>query len=414
MASQGRREEREDRTQRLRGAAAVGLKLGLLGFGGPAAHVALLQDEVCERRRWLSREGFLDLVGATHLIPGPNSSELILAIGRMRAGLPGLLLAGLGFIVPAMLITGVLAWAYVRFGDLPQAPAILAGVKPAVLALILAAICRLARTAIKDWRLGLIAVAVMVTSYARGHEILLLLLGSIAGALWREGKRISRGPAAAAGLLLGLLPVRSAWGAGLALGTAGISGVGLLLKLFLFFLLVGSILYGSGYVLIAFIEGSLVEQHGWLTHQELLDAVAVGQLTPGPLLSTATFVGYVVCAKLAPGLSVVAALACTAAVFLPSFVLIILLGGFLLRLRQVRWLGGFLDAVNASALGLMASVLLKLGESTLFPGAGLPGMDWRAAAVIAGAAVGLLVLRLNAAWIVLGGALLGYGLGRIW
>jgi chromate transporter len=375
-----------------REALFLGLKLGLLGFGGPAAHAAMLQDEVCERRRWMTREAFLDALGAVNIIPGPNSSELVLLVGRLRAGTAGLLLAGLGFIAPAMLLTGALAWAYVKYGALPAAGALLAGIKPAVLAVILAAIWRLARPAVRDWRLAFVGAAVLVVGYARGQEILALALGSVVGTVWRM--RAEPG-------LLGVAAIG-------AVPEAGRSAI--LAKLFGFFLVVGSILYGSGYVLIAFLEGTLVRHWGWLSRRELLDAVAAGQVTPGPLLTTATFVGYLVGARRAPGLAVPAALLATAGVFLPSFLLVAILGRHLPRLRRARWASCFLDAVNVSALGLMAAVLLKLGRAALWPGA---GFDARAAIVALAAAAAVFVLRLNIVWIVLGGALLGFGLARL-
>jgi chromate transporter len=405
----------------LRDALAVGLKLGLLGFGGPAAHAAMLQDEVCERRRWMNRESFMDLLGAVNLIPGPNSSEMVMEIGRRRAGVAGAVVAGLAFLVPAMLMTGVLAWAYVRFGYLPAATGFLAGIKPAMLVVILAAIGKLARPAIKDWRLAFVAAVVLVVGYARGQEILVLALGTAAGTIWRlrvdatdEAIRRSRGgpkdPNGAGGMI-GL----ASGGATLtaAGGALGIAGAGAVLgKLFLFFLVVGSLLYGSGYVLIAFLEGTLVRNWHWLTRQELLDAVAAGQLTPGPLLTTATFVGYLVGAHQGPGYAIPAALLATIGIFLPSFVLVALLGRYLPRLRQVHWTSRFLDAVSASALGLMAAVLLRLGQATLFPpGAG--GLDGRAAIVTAAAAAAVFWLRLNLVWIVLGGAVLGFGLAQL-
>jgi chromate transporter len=410
----------------LRDALAVGLKLGLLGFGGPAAHAALLQDEVCERRRWMGRESFLDLFGAVNLIPGPNSSEMVMEIGRRRAGTVGVVVAGLGFLVPAMLMTMALAWAYVRFGHLPAATGFLAGIKPAILAVILAAIVKLVRPAIKDWRLAFVAAAVLVVGFVRGQEILVLALGAAIGTVWRlrpdasgdaaptprtprQGPPSSAGRSAMTGLAAGGATLGATGGA---LGIAGAGAGAVLAKLFAFFLVVGSVLYGSGYVLIAFLEGTLVRNWHWLTRQELLDAVAAGQLTPGPLLTTATFVGYLVGAHQGPGYAIPAALLATIGIFLPSFVLVMLLGRHLQRLRQIHWASRFLDAVSASALGLMAAVMLKLGHATLFP-AGGGGLDWRAAVVTVIGMVGVFLLRLNLAWIVLGGALLGFGLARL-
>jgi len=403
-----------------RNALAVGLKLGLLGFGGPAAHAAMLQDEVCERRRWMSRESFLDLLGAVNLIPGPNSSEMVIEIGRRRAGPLGAVLAGLGFLVPAVVMTAVLAWAYVRYGHLPVATGFLAGINPAILAVILTAIVKLVRPAIKDWRLGLVASAILVVGFVRGQELLLLALGAGVGTLWRWQTQSGRDaapapptpPPASTGALTGLAVGNATLGAAGGLGILGAGAGTVLAKLFGFFLVVGSVLYGSGYVLIAFLEGTLVRNWQWLTRQELLDAVAAGQLTPGPLLTTATFVGYLVGAHQGPGYAIPAALLATLGIVLPSFLLVLLLGRHLPRLRQIRWTSQLLDAVSASALGLMAAVWLKLGHATLFP-PGLGGLDWRAAVVTVIGLVAVLRLRLNFAWVVLGGALVGYGLGRL-
>jgi chromate transporter len=401
----------------LRDALAIGLKLGLLGFGGPAAHAAMLQDEVCERRRWMNRESFLDLFGAVNLIPGPNSSEMVMEIGRRRAGSAGAVIAGLGFLVPAMLMTAGLAWAYVRFGHLPAATGFLAGVKPAILVVILAALIKLVRPALKDWRLAFVATAVLLVGYVRGQELLVLALGAAVGTIWRlragASDDATRAPREGGGAMPGLASGGATLGAaGGALGIVGAGASAVLAKLFVFFLVVGSVLYGSGYVLIAFLEGTLVRNWHWLTRQELLDAVAAGQLTPGPLLTTATFVGYLVGAHQGPGYAIPAALLATIGIFLPSFVLVMLLGRHLPRLRQIHWTSRFLDAVSASALGLMAAVLLKLGHATLFP-AGAGGLDGRAAVVTAVASAGVFLLRLNLVWIVLGGALLGFGLGRL-
>lgn len=357
------------------------LKLGVIGFGGPAAHIAMLEDEVVQRRRWLSREHFLDLVGATNLIPGPNSTEMTMHVGFLRAGWPGLIVAGASFILPAVLLTGLLAWFYVRFGALPQVEPFLFGVKPAVLAIILTAVWRLGRAAARNARLLVIGGAVGLGVLLGLNEVLALLLGGVIGMLWL------RQSAALLGLLapgLGL-----SWPGGLLAAANEVS----LWQLGGFFLLIGSVLYGSGYVLIAFLEGGLVQRFGWLTQQQLLDAIAIGQFTPGPVLSTATFIGYILAGW--PG-----AIVSTIGIFLPSFLFVAALNPWIPRLRRSPCTGAFLDAVNISAVGLMAAVLIKLALVTL--------ASWQAAliALVAGGAA--LRWRLNAGWLVLGGALAGW------
>lgn len=357
------------------------LKLGIIGFGGPAAHIAMLEDEVVARRRWLTREHFLDLVGATNLIPGPNSTEMTMHVGYQRAGWPGLIVAGISFILPAVLVTGLLAWFYVRFGALPQVEPFFFGVKPAVLAIILAAVWRLGRTAARNWRLLAIGLAVAAGVLLGLNEVLALLLGGVLGMLWL------RQSAALLGLLapgLGL-----AWPGFVVAANDAVS----LWQLGGFFLLIGSVLYGSGYVLIAFLEGGLVDRFGWLTQQQLLDAIAIGQFTPGPVLSTATFIGYVIAGW--PG-----AVVSTIGIFLPSFFFVAALNPWVPRLRRSPWTAAFLDAVNVSSVGLMAAVLIKLGLATL--------TSWPAAVIALLAGVAALHWRLNAVWLVLGGALIGW------
>jgi chromate transporter len=373
-------------------------KLGLIGFGGPAAHIAMMEDEVVARRGWLERARFLDLVGATNLIPGPNSTEMAIHIGHLRAGWPGLAVAGLAFILPAVTVTGAFAWAYVRFGTLPEVEPFLYGIKPAVIAVILAAVWRLGRTAVKGWELLLLGVASAGAVLLGLNEIAALLAGGVLGMLWLAG----RSRALPALVPVSALDATSLWTAIARPGCAAAAGAPLaaafggtgpaLLSLGLFFLKVGAVLYGSGYVLVAFLEGGLVRDYGWLTEPELLDAVALGQITPGPVLSTATFIGYILAG--APGAAVA-----TVAIFLPSFLFVALLARVLPHLRRSRWSAAFLDSVNVSALGLMAAVTLQLSASTL--------VSWPAWAIAAAAAAAALGFRLNAAWLVLGGAIVG-------
>lgn len=369
---------------RLAELARLFLKLGLIGFGGPAAHIAMMEEEVVERRRWLTREHFLDLVGATNLIPGPNSTEMAIHVGYLRAGWAGLLIAGLCFIFPAVLITTGFAWAYVTFGTLPQVVPFLFGIKPALIAIILAAVWRLGRSAAKNVELWGLGFAVALASLFGWNEIVVLLIGGVIGMLWL-------GRAASVALF--------AWMSAPATGAAAAAGGGSataatvsLVTLGLFFLKVGAVLYGSGYVLVAFLEGGLVRDYGWLSEAQLLDAIAIGQLTPGPVLSTATFIGYILGGL--PGAAVA-----TAGIFLPSFIFVAALGLVLPRLRRSRWMAAFLDAVNMSSVALMAAVTVTLSVSTL--------TSWPAWVIALAAAGAGLHWKVNATWLVLGGAVVG-------
>lgn len=371
--------------------AALFLKLGTIGFGGPAVHIGMMEAEVVTRRQWVSREYFLDLVGATNLIPGPNSTEMAIHLGFIRAGWAGLVMAGLCFILPAVLITAGLAWAYVKFGSLPQVAPFFYGIKPAVLAVILAAALRLGRTAVKGWRLGVVGVGVVLASLGGVNEVLALFAGGALGMLWLHLPKLSARQRA---WILATLAGSATLGAAPAAGTAVPVS---LWKLGAFFLKVGAVLYGSGYVLVAFLEGGLVHDYAWLTRQQLLDAVAIGQFTPGPVLSTATFVGYLVAG--APG-----AWVATAAIFLPSFCFVAALNPFVPRLRRSPWTAAFLDAVNVSSIALMAAVTLKLAQSTL--------TAWPAWLIAAGAAALGVGWKVDPSRLILGGAVAGWALSR--
>jgi chromate transporter len=378
-----------DDTGRIGALARLFLKLGFVAFGGPAAHIAMMEDEVVERRGWLSRQHFLDLIGATNLIPGPNSTEMVMHVGYERAGWRGLFVAGACFIGPAVLLTGILAWTYVTYGDVPAVAPLLYGIKPAVLAIILGALWKLGKKAVKGWRLGALALAVTAAVLAGLGEVAALFTGGILGALWLKASR--RPDSGSAARLLPILLLQTAPAAGsVAAGAAG--GVSLW-KLFGFFLKVGSVLYGSGYVLVAFLEGDLVGTYGWLTQGQLLDAIAIGQFTPGPVLSTSTFVGYLI--EGVPG-----AVVATLGIFLPSFVFVGLLNPLVPKLRESAWLSAFLDAVNAAAVALMAAVTLELGLDVLVEPAAL--------VIFALAALAVLRFKLSTVWVVLGGALIGY------
>lgn len=378
--------------------ARVFLKLGTLGFGGPAAHIAMMEEEVVARRHWLDRAHFLDLVGVTNLIPGPNSTEMAIHVGYSTAGLAGLLVAGACFIAPAVALTGAAAWAYVAYGTLPALEPLLGGIKPAILAVIAGAVWRLGRTAITKRRLVAIGLAVAAAALAGANEVLALLGGGVLGMVWLRAAAHPRPPQPPAppssGLPLALPPLV---GVPLAAGASGMGGVPLW-ALGAVFLKVGAVLYGSGYVLVALLEDELVRGRGWLTHAQLLDAIAIGQLTPGPVLTTATFVGYTVA-------GVGGAAVATAAIFLPSFVFVAAVNPIVPRLRRSAWMGAFLDAVNVSAVGLMCAVLMQLGAAVL--------VGWRAWVVALGA--GALGLRFGVAapWLVLGGAMAGWLLGLV-
>jgi chromate transporter len=365
------------------------LRLGLTAFGGPAAHIAMMEHEVVRRLAWLSREEFLDLLGAANLIPGPSSTELAIFIGYRRAGWVGLLLGGACFILPSALIVGVCAWAYVRFGALPQVTSLLYGVKPVVIAIVLQALLGLGRSAIKSWGLGAIAFGATVASFLGVDAIVVLTAG---GALALVAKAFPNRE----GLHGVAVPALSALG-GAATPTAAAVASASLLGLFLVFLKVGAVLFGSGYVLLAFLRADLVEHLHWLTESQLLDAVAVGQVTPGPVFTTATFIGYVLHGA-------TGALVATFGIFLPSFILVAVAGPLVRRVRRSRMAGAFLDGVNVASLALMATVTWRLGRSTL--------TDLLTVTIAGVSALLLLKFRFNSAWLVLAGALVG--VGRWW
>jgi chromate transporter len=377
-------------TSPLREIAALFLRLGLTAFGGPAAHIAMMEDEVVARRRWLTRAEFLDLVGATNLIPGPNSTELAIHIGHARAGWPGLLVAGACFILPATLIVTAIAWTYVRYGALPEAEGVLYGVKPVVIAVVLQALWRLGQTAITSRLVaGIAALAAVANALGMGEIAVLAAAGALA-ALLRQGRDTSggeRGPRADLGSAALALP---AGGGAVAIAAAG-TAVGLW-PLFTFFLKVGAVLFGSGYVLLAFLRSGLVVERGWLTEAQLLDAVAVGQVTPGPVFTTATFIGYLL------GGGGGAAVA-TTGIFLPAFVFVAISGPLIPRLRRSPVAGAVLDGVNAASLALMAVVTVRLGAAAL--------VDALTVALALVSAALLLHWRVNSAWLVTGAAAIG-------
>ncbi|MBR8829318.1 MAG: chromate efflux transporter [Gomphosphaeria aponina SAG 52.96 = DSM 107014] len=370
--------------------AKVFLKLGIIGFGGPAAHIAMMENEVVNRRNWLTRSHFLDLMGATNLIPGPNSTEMAIHVGYIYGGLPGLVVAGVCFILPAVLISAIFAWIYVQFGTLPQISPLLYGIQPAVLAIISDALWRLGKKAVKTSQLLLIGLGVALLLLFGVNEVVALLLGGVMGMIWLGYKSNNQTTSM---IVLGTAQ------AAIAASTSPVTPT--FWQLGWFFLKVGSVLYGSGYVLVAFLQGEMVEKYHWLTQQQLLDAIAIGQFTPGPVLSTATFIGYLI-------LGVPGALVATLAIFLPSFFFVAALNPIIPKLRQWKFAGAFLDAVNVSSVGLMIVVTCKLALAILIqPVAGLP-FDLVAIFIAVVATFFLLRFRVNAPWLVLGGGTMGW------
>jgi chromate transporter len=352
--------------------------LGVIGFGGPAAHIALMRREVVERRRWLTDQQMVDLVGITNLIPGPNSTEMAMHVGRLRAGSIGLVVAGLAFILPAAAIVLALAWAYVTYGDTPTGEALLYGVKPVIIAIVVGALVAFARAALSGPLRVIVALAAAGLWLAGVNELVLLAAGAVVVAALRLG---TRHPWTAIGLVMPFAAVTIATSVNL-------------ITLGAVFLKAGALLYGSGYVLLAFLRGDLVERLGWLTDAQLLDAVAIGQVTPGPLFTTATFVGYVLAGI--PG-----AVVATAAIFLPGFVFVAIIGPLADRLRDRPLTAALLDGVNAAALGLMAAVSVQLGVSTI--------RDPLTIALAVGAGAALWWGRVPSVLLVAAGAAVGVG-----
>lgn len=359
------------------------LQLGFTAFGGPAAHIALMRVELVQRRRWVTDEEFLDLLGATNLIPGPNSTEMTMHLGYKRAGWPGLFAGGICFIVPAMLIVLALAWAYIAYGTTPQAEALLYGVQPIIIAVVAQALWELGGKAIKDHVTASVGALALLLYVLGVNELLLLLAGALTVATVRQRHLFSRFPfhVLTPAPLLTFSPVETFN----------------LPTLFLIFLKIGSVLYGSGYVLLAFLRADFVEQLGWLTDKQLLDAIAVGQVTPGPVFTTATFIGYVLGGL--PG-----ALLATVGIFLPAFVFVILSVPVFERLRYSAWASALLDGVNVASLALMAAVTVQLGQSAL-----RDPLTW---ALCLFSLVALVRYKINATWLVLAGA--AVGLLKMW
>jgi chromate transporter len=404
---------------RLPEVASLFLRLGLTAFGGPAAHVAMMRDEVVRRRKWISDEGFLDLLGATNLIPGPNSTEMAIHLGYLRAGLPGLVVAGASFILPAFFMVLGLAWVYVQYGSTPQAGWLLYGIKPVIIAIILQALWSLGKKAVKSAWLGVVGAVVLGLYFLGANEILLLVGGGLLVAVAQNARRLWPGRGVLGGMLGGawLRHTQTIWSRyapsslldqlsrgfrylsswlidprlqmlGGALAAAPYS----LPVLFLTFLKIGAILYGSGYVLLAFLQRDLVTRLGWLTSQQLIDAIAIGQVTPGPVFTTATFIGYYL-----GGFT--GAVAATLGIFLPSFFFVAVSNPLIPRLRKSAFAGALLDGVNVAALGLMAAVTWELGREAI--------VDPLTIGLGLAALVALSRFRVNSLWLVVGGALAG-------
>ncbi|WP_025664392.1 chromate efflux transporter [Aquimarina megaterium] len=372
--------------KRLIEVAIVFFKLGCFAFGGPAAHIAMMENEVVDKRKWMDKQHFLDLIGATNLIPGPNSTEMTMHCGHERAGTAGLFVAGACFVFPAVVITGVLAWFYTSYGQLPEVTPFIFGIKPAVLAIILSAILKLGKKALKNWELGIIGALVLVISLLGVNEVIALLSAGLFGTLYFYSKsKLNTSPKSIAPFFI------------FKISTFTFIKLSSIKVLWTFFK-VGAILYGSGYVLFAYLDAELVTK-GWLTRSELIDAIAVGQFTPGPVLSTATFIGY----QLAGFWGAIAA---TLGIFLPSFLFVLLLNPLVPKMRKSKILSYFLDTVNIAAVSIMLSVLFTMSLDTL--------IDWKAILI---ALIGVIMIfgfkKVNPMWIVLGGSLLGYVLSLI-
>src|SRR3984885_6814396 len=374
------------RSEALRELAALFLRLGTLAMGGPAAHIAMMEDEVVRRRRWMTHERFLDMLGVCNLIPGPNSTEMAIHIGQLRAGFAGLVVAGACFIIPAAAIVLVIAWMYVRFGTMPQAVGLLYGIKPVIIAVVLQALWGLGRTAIKSRMLAALAIISLGASLLDVNDMIVLLGGGIVMIAIRAFEDPAGTRATLAAIPTAAARATGAKGAALAVTMVAVPFS--LVTLFLFFLKVGAVLFGSGYVLLAFLRTDLVDRLRWLTEAQLLDAVAVGQITPGPVFTTATFIGY-----LLGGFR--GAVVATVGIFLPSFFFVSISGPLIPHLRRSPLAGAFLDGVNVGAWALMAAGTLFLARAAV--------VDAVTTGVAIASAFVLIRYRINSAWLVIGG-----------
>lgn len=370
--------------ERLKELALLFTKLGVIGFGGPAVHIAMMEEEVVRKKKWVSHDHFLDLVGATNLIPGPNSTEMTMHIGHERAGWKGLIVAGLCFIAPAVIITAFFAWLYSQYGHLPNVQPFIYGIKPAIIAVIVGTMISLGKKALKSVQLGIIGLASAIAVLSGANEIYVLFGAGLTGILLfmaGSGKDITRGIIPFSLLQINVLTFDASP-----------------FKLFLIFLKVGAIIYGSGYVLFAFLDAELVTR-GFITKQQLIDAIAVGQFTPGPVFSSATFIGWLI-----GGLR--GSIAATIGIFLPSFLFVACLNPLIPKLRKSKVMSIFLDTVNIASIAIILSVVIEMSRQTL--------LDWRTIAIAAASiCITVYFKKLNTAFIVVGGALAGYLLSLI-
>lgn len=384
--SEYRQLSKKEKVNRLKEILGVFIKLGAFSFGGPAAHIAMMDDEIVKKRKWLSREKFMDLLGATNLIPGPNSTELAIHLGYERGGILGLFIAGSAFIVPAMMIVLVFGILYANYGALPEVSGVLYGIKPVIMAIIIQALYRLGQSVVKNKTAAILGIAVVLLSFLGIQEIPLLFLAGSFTMLLKNWEKIRTKLFSISVFPLGLM-------------TTGISSSNMPLPsmplhtLFLTFLKIGSVLYGSGYVLLAFLEAEFVERFAVLTNQQLMDAIAVGQFTPGPVFTTATFVGYLI-----NGFE--GAILATVGIFLPAFVLVFLLNPIISKLRSSTWVSGALDGINVASLGLMAVVSMKLGISTF--------IDFVTVLIFLAAFFVMMKLKINSVWLIMVGGFIGW------
>jgi len=363
-------------TKNLKEVAKLFFKLGSIAFGGPAAHIAMMEDEVVKKRKWMTHQHFLDLVGATNLIPGPNSTEMTMHCGHERAGWKGLIVAGACFVFPAVVITMIFAWLYQQYGQLPKVEPFIYGIKPAVIAIILGAVYRLGKKALKNVELGVLGVLTLIASLLGVNEILALFACGLLGLILYFTQNSKNNLNSFTPLVLLQVALTPST-----------------LKILWTFFKVGALLYGSGYVLFAFLDAELVTT-GLLTRQELIDAVAVGQFTPGPVLSTATFIGW----QLGGFWGAIAA---TVGIFIPSFIFVSILNPFVPKMRKSKIFSAFLDAINIAAVAVIVAVCVEMGKETL--------TDWRTILIAAISLICVFVFKkMNSAFIVIGGALLGY------
>ena len=373
--------------QRLLEVFLLFVRFGFTAFGGPAAHIAMFHDEVVERRKWISHQQFLDLLGATNLIPGPNSTEMAIHLGYLRAGWKGLILAGTSFIFPAMLIVTFFAWLYTQYGNTPQAEWIFYGIQPVIIAIVLSALIGLGRVAIKNFATIAAGTIALILYFLNINPVLALIVASLVVPL----AQIPFRKKALSGLIW--FPILPSLGSLSSAPQPFDLGV-----LFFTFLKIGSVLYGSGYVLLAFLHGDFVDRLGWLTEQQLLDAVAIGQFTPGPVFTTATFIGYITGGI--PG-----AFLATLGIFLPSFVFVAISNPLIPRLRSSQNTSLFLDGLNAASLGLMLAVLLQLAQTAF--------SDLLSVGIGIISAVLLFRFRINTTWLIIGGILIGLAAGLL-